>query len=263
MSIRQHDLVVGTALVLYIVFFALSPPAPIRTVLSHPIGVAASFGAAIYTTLYYSKPIGGLLIVALLASMTGVTEGFDTYTGTFNEQTYLAANPDIKANVESGKGFASGRAHWDAAGKNEGRPGSGLTKVTARSYQTYANTDYTGQGDLKMVTGDVEKCKAECDGTPACTGFARLGNSCYLKNSSVRTPMYTTAVTHYYTGSPPPGPATPAGAPAATTPPVTTPTAPAASTPAAAMPPTPTTATPPAPAPKPVMACNIENFAPF
>ena len=263
MNIGQSDVIIGTALVLYIVFFAMSPPAIVSMILSHPIGVAASFGIAIYTTLYHSKPIGGLLIVALLASMTRMTEGFDTYTGTFNEQTYLAANPDIKANVESGRGFASGRAHWDAAGKNEGRQGSGLTKVTARSYQTYANTDYTGQGDLKMVTGTVETCKTECDGTPACTGFARVGNSCYLKNASVRTPTYTTAVTHYYTGSPPPGPATPAGAAATTTPPITTPTAPAASTPAAAAPPTPTPAAPPAAAPKPVMACNIENFAAF
>jgi len=263
MSIRQYDLVVGTALVLYIIFFALSPPAPVRTVLSHPIGVAASFGVAIYTTLYYSKPIGGLLIVALLAGMGRMIEGFDTYTGTFNEETYLAANPDIAANVRSGRGFASGRAHWDAAGKREGRQGSGLTKVTARSYQTYANTDYTGQGDLKMVTGDLERCKAECDGTPGCAGFTRGGNNCYLKNATVRTANYVQGLTYHYTGSPPPGPATAPGAPASTTPPVTTPTAPAASSPAAAMPPTPTPPTPPAPAPKPVMACNIENFAPF
>lgn len=269
MNIRQTDVVVGTVLVLYLVFFAMSPPAIVRTILSNPISMAASFGAAIYTTLYYSKPIGALLIVALLASMTRGTEGFDTYTGTFNEQSYLDANPDIKANVQSGKGFPSGKAHWDAAGKNEGRPGSGLTKVTSRSYQSYANTDYTGQGDLRMVTGDVEKCKSECDGTPNCMGFARVGGDCYLKGSGLTTANYVPGVSHYYTGTAPPGgPATAPGAspmtaPSGTTIPMTTPTAPAPTTPAAAEPPKPTAPTPPAPAPKPVMACNIENFAPF
>jgi hypothetical protein len=76
MYIRQRDVVVGAVLVLYIVFFALSPPAAVRTILSHPVGVAAAFGVAVYTALYHSKPIGALLIVALLASMTRVTERF-------------------------------------------------------------------------------------------------------------------------------------------------------------------------------------------
>jgi hypothetical protein len=59
---------------MYIVFFALSPPAFVKTVLSHPIGVASAFGVAIYTALYYSRAVGGLMIIALLASMTQATE---------------------------------------------------------------------------------------------------------------------------------------------------------------------------------------------
>ena len=301
MNISQRDVIGSAVLILYIVFFGMSPPPFVRTVLSNPFGAAASFGLAIYVTLYHSKPVGALLIVALLTglSRSGSREGFDVYTGTFNETSYLAANPDIRTNVQSGRGFRTGRAHWDAAGMREGRPGSGLTKVTllegksykcseggdaiylfkdgklngyptpeiaaswdpnwgsaaaipcanvpkgpnmamksgagggagggagARTYQTLANTDYTGQGDIKVVTGDVSACKTQCDSTANCKGFVQTGTTCYLKNASVSTPRYVQGLTYHYTGT----------APSA-----------AAEGPAAA---------------KPVMACNIENFAAF
>lgn len=74
MYVRNSDLFISGVLVMYIVFFALSPPAFVKTVLSHPIGVASAFGLAIYTALYYSRAVGGLLIIALLASMTQTTE---------------------------------------------------------------------------------------------------------------------------------------------------------------------------------------------
>lgn len=74
MYVRNSDLFISGVLVMYIVFFALSPPAFVKTVLSHPIGVASAFGVAIYTALYYSRAVGGLLIIALLASMTQTTE---------------------------------------------------------------------------------------------------------------------------------------------------------------------------------------------
>jgi hypothetical protein len=304
MNISQRDVIASAVLILYIVFFGTSPPAFVQSVLSNPIGAAASFGLAIYVTLYYSKPVGGLLIVALLAglSRSGSRENFDVYTGTFNETGYLNANPDVKTNVQSGRGFASGKAHWDSHGKREGRQGSGLTKVTltegksykcseggpaiylfkdgklngypnpeiaaswdpnwgsaaaipcadvpkgptmamktgaggsaggARTYQTLANTDYTGQGDIRVVTGDVSVCKTQCDSTTNCKGFVQTGTTCYLKNASVSTPRYVQGLTYHYTGA----------APSA-----------AASAPAAAA---------AAPKPKPVMACNIENFAAF
>lgn len=74
MYVRQSDLFVSAAILIYIVFFALSPPEFVRTILTSPIGMSASFGVAVYVALYHSKAIGGLLIVALLASMTQVTE---------------------------------------------------------------------------------------------------------------------------------------------------------------------------------------------
>lgn len=74
MYLRKADLFISGVLIMYIVFFALSPPAFVKTVLSHPLGVASSFGVAVYTALYYSRAVGGLMIIALLASMTQTTE---------------------------------------------------------------------------------------------------------------------------------------------------------------------------------------------
>ncbi len=308
MNISQRDVIASAVLILYIVFFGASPPAFVQMVISNPIGAAASFGLAIYVTLYHSKPVGGLLIVALLTGLSRSRENFDVYTGTFNEAAYLNANPDVKTNVQSGRGFASGKAHWDAAGKREGRGGSGLTKVTlvegksykcseggdaiylfkdgklngyptpeiaaswdpawgsaaaipcadvpkgpnmamkpgaggaaggARTYQTLANTDYTNQGDIRAVTGDVSVCKTQCDSTTSCKGFVQSGTTCYLKNATVANPRYVQGVTYHYVGAAPSAAATPPASAAA-----------AAATPAPA-------------APKPVMACNIENFAAF
>jgi len=82
MYIRQSDLFVSAAILMYIVFFALSPPEFVRTILSNPVGMSASFGVAVYVALYHSKAIGALLIVALLASMTQVTEHLDNPTTT-------------------------------------------------------------------------------------------------------------------------------------------------------------------------------------
>ena len=80
MNIPQRDIITSAVLILYIVFFGTSPPAFVKTVMSNPIGASASFGLAIYVTLYHSKPVGALLIVALLTSMTRMTEHMTTPT---------------------------------------------------------------------------------------------------------------------------------------------------------------------------------------
>jgi predicted nucleic acid-binding Zn finger protein len=89
---RRPELIASVAVVLYIVFFALSPPQVVRSVLDNPFGMAAGFAGAIYVTLYKSKIVGGLLLAALVLSMSrGGREGFNTARGRFviNE-----ANPD-------------------------------------------------------------------------------------------------------------------------------------------------------------------------
>ncbi|WP_038379527.1 class I SAM-dependent methyltransferase [Bradyrhizobium elkanii] len=48
----------------------------------------------------------------------------------FNETAYLASNPDVKEAVTSGT-FTSGKAHFDAFGRKEGRTQLSLTSVAA------------------------------------------------------------------------------------------------------------------------------------
>lgn len=89
------------------------------------------------------------------------------------------------------------------------------------SYQTYPNTDYKGQGDIKSLFGAPVACQQNCDTTPGCSGFVHTKDSsrCYLKNNTVTTPSYNTNLTYYYKGVAPPGPATaPAPTPSVPTP---------------------------------------------
>lgn len=215
MYVRKSDLFVGTAIILYIVFFALSPPSVVSTVLSNPAGMAACFGVAVYTALYHSRAIGALLIVALLASMTKVSEQ-----------------------------FAAGGCTSDAV-------------------QT---STLVNGGDLTTIpnVANAAACGTACCGNSACTGYTyNIENkNCHLKSGTIttapgsanftgakvtRTPAERTASVE---NSPPGG-----GAGGSVD-------RPGASTPPAASPPT----TPPpaetAP-PKPVMSCNIENFASY
>jgi hypothetical protein len=240
MNIPQRDMIAGAVLILYIVFFGMSPPSFVKDTLSNPIGAAAAFGLAIYVTLYQSKPVGALLIVALLTglSRSGSREGFDVYTGTFDETGYLNRNPDVKTNVQSGKGFASGRAHWDAAGKREGRQGSGLTKATLTEGKSYK----CSEGGPAFYLFKDGKLNAYPNGAVATSWDSAWASGPAIPCASV--PKGPTMAMK-------PGAA--AATPPATTPPVSTP--PAATPPAAAA--------PAAAKPKPVMACNIENFAAF
>jgi len=52
------------------------------------------------------------------------------YTGSFNEQTYLATNGDVFAAIKNGTLKGSGYDHWIRWGMDEGRSGSGFTKVS-------------------------------------------------------------------------------------------------------------------------------------
>ncbi len=54
-----------------------------------------------------------------------LAEGYEFGAGVFDEIAYLAMNPDVAAAVRNGA-VASGRAHYEAYGKREGRKFSGL-----------------------------------------------------------------------------------------------------------------------------------------
>jgi hypothetical protein len=246
MHISQSDVVVGTGLVLYIVFFAMSPPAVVRTLLSHPVGVAASFGIAIYLTLYHSKPIGGLLIVALLASMTRVTEHL-----TDAEKTSARAELDgVNRTISDLEGMGLVPERNDAL-KNA------LLRRT-QLQQQLAGPSTAGGASSKCppgytYAGGSNSCMPQGGGEFLCPSdstkvIGRNGEKSCIPNSRLQEALASGQVTVYNAG--------------------TTPSAPAATSPAPAAPPSAPQAArkpeaPPAPAAKPVMACNIENFAPF
>ena len=71
---KRTELFTSVAILLYIVFFAWSPPAVVRNLLSSTVGMVVSFGGAIYVTLYKSRAVGALLLLAFVISMTSVTE---------------------------------------------------------------------------------------------------------------------------------------------------------------------------------------------
>lgn len=224
MYIRQRDVLVGAVLVLYIVFFALSPPAAVRTILSNPIGVAASFGLAVYTALYYSKPIGALLIIALLASMTRSTEHM-----TDSERTRLQSELTSVSSTISELRDIGVQPETNDALKNALARQEEIQKQLASMPTIPSSTSSSSELD------ELNKTIAELQGM----GLNPETNDA-LKNALARRDQLR----------------------GTSGPPITTPTAPALSSPAPATPP-PSTPPPPAAAPKPVMACNIENFAPF
>ena len=202
MYVRKTDLFVGTAIVLYIVFFALSPPSAVRTILSNPVGMASCFGVAVYVALYHSKAIGALLIVALLASMTKVTEHL-TDTERATKQRELV---EVTATVTQLQGLGLLPENNDA-----------LRNALAR--QT------TLRGELGSATA-----------TPVATPSPSA--------SAPSVPLADTPAAPPSTSTPPISPVPQPTGPAAASPPTTPP--PAATAP-----------------PKPVMSCNIENFAAY
>jgi hypothetical protein len=226
MYVRKSDLFVGTAIILYIVFFALSPPAVVRTVLSNPAGMAACFGVAVYTALYHSRAIGALLIVALLASMTQVSEHL--------------TNPSVPAwsptkNYVGGDKMTVGGKTYTAKGGNIGIDSSNSmfsvywqedTAPAVVPAVSPSPTPTTGGRSLAEINKEIDYLKS--------VGLTETSENDTMKKAvAERNALQGAGVER-------PQPSTPAAA----SPPTTPPPAPAAP-------------------PKPVMSCNIENFASY
>jgi len=59
-----------------------------------------------------------------------------------------------------------------------------------KNYSILENTDYSGQFDMKNISGSVNECKNECDYLPGCNGFFYdNGKRCYLKNIDKNTAL--------------------------------------------------------------------------
>jgi len=69
---NRRELAASVAVVLYIVFFSMPPPAIVTSVLSNIVGIAIAFVGAAYVTLYQSKVVGGLILLAIVLSVSRV-----------------------------------------------------------------------------------------------------------------------------------------------------------------------------------------------
>ena len=68
------------AIGLYIIFFASNPPDLVRMALANPVLLALIVFGCAYVTMYISNPVGILMLLAVLISMTSVTEYLTTTT---------------------------------------------------------------------------------------------------------------------------------------------------------------------------------------
>lgn len=221
---NRREIAAAVAVGLYIVFFSMQPPAILRGVLDNVVGLGALFLAAAYVTVYQSKIVGGLLLLALVLSASrGGREGLATQawsadtkykTGdmmTFGGKTYVALHDNDNI-ASTNPQFA---IYW-----KENIP---ITPGAPWS----ASADYKPMDT--MTSGGK-------------TYIAKLGNN----NMPPSNPQFST----YWIEQPTPAAATP--------PPATTPTPGTSTTPPAA---TPSTTTVPAPSTSSTVAsCNLENF---
>lgn len=96
----------------------------------------------------------------------------------FNEQAYLAANPDVAAAINSGD-FSSGAQHYAMYGQAEGRNGSGAAAPAVSFAPTEKAADPTGpQPNWSSGAGYATNITAE-PGTPAYYAQINDANAAY------------------------------------------------------------------------------------
>jgi hypothetical protein len=238
---RGPEQIASVAAVLYIVFFALSPPAIVRTVLDNIVGMAVAVVGATYVTLYKSKVVGGLLLVALVLSMSrsgreGLTAGCTVSKA--NGYRYIGGDiPDSDPKV------SSGTACGEACCAN-----ASCTKFTFIGGRCYLKTDAAYKGPVANTAGqiaeagEVTRVASSTTTPPPTFTLPPLPPGLSLGQLPAGLSMSPPAAVAATPPTPPTAPLLPA-----TPPPPTPPTAPL---PPPTPPPTPPT-TPPAVAPPP------------
>lgn len=113
---------------------------------ANPIKSSAPKIAENYNEFVLGKKTAGLKPVTKNTSVTGTPGQPQTY---FNEAEYLAANPDVAAELKSGKAkFANAYEHYLMYGKAEGRPFAGDYQgyLTAAALASAAGAGGGGEG---------------------------------------------------------------------------------------------------------------------
>jgi hypothetical protein len=126
-----------------------------------------------------------------------------TPSGSFDEATYLAANPDVAAAVAQGK-FASGKAHYDAIGNTENRQGTTGSATSPHGTDwwddpsTLATKDYIGNAISDIRTGRKDTARD----TAASLGQQRLaGMGLDADTTSLLSNLFNTQLGTAYTNA--------------------------------------------------------------
>lgn len=113
MKVSQPELLSSAAVVLYIALFSHSPPKALRSALGNVFIASVVFVAIAYVTLWRSRTVGVLLILAFLLTMTRVTEHLTTQPdppttgGTPGSSDYWTTDKDGNKVDVNGKIMAS------------------------------------------------------------------------------------------------------------------------------------------------------------
>ena len=269
---NRRELAASVAVVLYIVFFSMPPPAIVTSVLSNIVGIVAAFVGAAYVTLYQSKIVGGLLLLAIVLSVSRVgREGLTSGCTVAKTQAYRylggdissSVMPDVDACADACCGNASctkftyngGRCYLknDTATRGPAAAGAWGGEVTRAAASQQTSTSYIPGAPwsptLRYNQGDTMTSGGK-------TWRAKLGNNNIAPSSSQFATYWedTAGPASAPTTMPPVTGTTPTAGESTRTPPDSTQTPPSASSTRGTPEPTESTVSP-------VMACNIEPYS--
>lgn len=181
---QRQELAASVAVVLYIVFFSMPPPAFVSAILNNIVGMVAAFAGAAYVTLYQSKIVGGLLLLALLLTMSrGGREGFDASLGKFVKGSDSATTKDDTVYfIPSGKS-----ERYTLAGCNPCGTENLCTNLdkTMTKEQIMALTD-KGAFMCSLISTDGGTPKPDAGGPPAADRIPLAGEMLPLDSANTK-----------------------------------------------------------------------------
>ena len=181
MRLSQPELLGSAAVLVYIVFFSLNPPVAIRSALSTPTGLAVAFGGSLLVMLYQSKIVGGLLILALLLTMTKVTEHLDNpVTGTGSTTGSTSGTTGSTTGSTSGTTGSSSGTTGGTSGSTTGST-SGTTGSTSTAAAAASRQEAAGSPPIPQSTGSAA-ANPPSSAPPASTGTPKPVMSCNIEN---------------------------------------------------------------------------------
>jgi hypothetical protein len=183
MRLSQPELLGSAAVLVYIVFFSLNPPVAIRSALSTPTGLAVAFGGSLLVMLYQSKIVGGLLILALLLTMTKVTEHLDnpvTGTGSTTGST-SGTTGSTSGTTGSSTGSTSGSTTGSSTGSGTTGGTSGTTGSTSTAAAAASRQEAAGSPPIPQSTGSAA-ANPPSSAPPASTGTPKPVMACNIEN---------------------------------------------------------------------------------